>query len=112
MDLISRVKHTIAVNTEIKLIECGMTVKEIIESIDIAGLPSLSTMVFHCMRTGEKLPRVDKLYIIAEVLGLDAREFMEPRTSEFLNGFLSLNSIEKRSCLRILKDQGNFKKKH
>jgi|SRR3989304_9437605 len=112
MDLIEKVKHTIAVNTEIKLIECGMTVKEIIEKIDISGLPSLSSMVFHCMRTGEKLPRVDKLYIIAEVLGLDAREFMEPRYSEILNGFLSLNTYEKRTCLRILKDQGGHKKKH
>lgn len=111
VDFSQHIAETIAANTEIILLEKRASVKELVaQSEESENLPQISTYVLHCMRTGKSFPGVDKLFILGELLNVDPRSFIQPRTPEEVDGFLQLDFKEKYIRASLLARTGNNKK--
>lgn len=88
-----------------------MSVRDVVRaSEESKDTPDISTYVIHCMRTGKSFPGIDKLLILGKILNVDARDFLQPRTTKEISGFLQLDFTEK--CIRasISKGKGNKQK--
>jgi len=96
------IKELLAFNTEFLMMKNNFTVKEILKKAEeYKDSKPLSRMVMHTLRTGEKIPRVDKLFIFGRILNEDPREFIVPRESKLTHQFLSLSSEKRRDRIRL-----------
>ena len=100
--------ETIAANTEVVLLKSRMSVMDIVrKSNEMKAIPSISTYVIHCMRTGKSFPGADKVLTLGAILNVDPRDFLQPRTNKEVGGFLQLNFKEKYIRASLLAREGD-----
>lgn len=95
--------ETLAMNMEIIMMDKGISAKDIIRKNNELQTPQISSYVIHSIRTGKSFPGIDKLFILGELLNVDPREFLQPRTDKEVSGFLQLNFKQKYVRASLLK---------